>query len=262
MAEALFEPDDTSGVRFVPTELTGGPWDANALHGGAPAALMARAIESVVSDSPMLVSRMTVEFLRPVPMAPLSVSTSTLRPGKRVQLIGASIEAGHTEVARATALRIRERPLDIPDHPRPDVAAPVLPEAGSDLGDGINTGMGSAMEMRFSQGHFMTPGPATAWMRLRYPVVAGEEPSPLMRVMAAADFGNGLSGIVDYFSFVYINADLTVYLNRDLDGEWVCLEAVTEAGPHGVGVAESKLWDRTGPVGRSLQALLIERRPT
>jgi hypothetical protein len=125
-----------------------------------------------------------------------------------------------------------------------------------------NTTMGAAMEFRNVSGHFAVPGPATAWLRLRVPVLAGEEPSPLQRVMAAADFGNGLSGILDFREYIYINPDLTVYLHRLPIGEWVCLEAVTDAGDKGVGIAQSRLWDGTGHIGRSIQSLLIDQRAT
>ena len=63
MAEALYLPD---GDRFVPTVATTGPWDRNAQHGGPSSALLARALERVPSDDPMLVTRLTFDLLRPV----------------------------------------------------------------------------------------------------------------------------------------------------------------------------------------------------
>ena len=53
-------------------------------------------------------------------------------------------------------------------------------------------------EVRFVQGHFASVGPASAWVRLAVPLVAGEEPSALQRVAAAADFGNGFSAVLDF----------------------------------------------------------------
>src|SRR5439155_26976351 len=103
-------------------------------------------------------------------------------------------------------------------------------------------------------------GPVTGWMRLRTPIVAGETPTPLMRVAAAADFGNGVSRVLDFERYLFINPDLTIYLHRLLVGEWVCLDAITWPSVAGVGVAESALYDERGRIGRSLQALLIDRR--
>ena len=57
----------------------------------------------------------------------------------------------------------------------------------------------------------------------------------------------------------FINPDITIYLHRLPITEWVCLEAVTRVEPHGMGLAESGLWDERGVIGRSLQSLLVDR---
>jgi hypothetical protein len=115
------------------------------------------------------------------------------------------------------------------------------------------------MEWRFVAGSFLEPGPATAWLRMRHPLLPGEAPSPLVRVLAAADSGNGVSAALDYRRWVFINADLTVYLARPPVGEWIALEAATTVAD-GVGLATSVVHDQQGPVGRGLQALFIDRR--
>ena len=97
------------------------------------------------------------------------------------------------------------------------------------------------------------------WFRLRVPVVAGEEPTPLQRVAAAADFGNGVSAALERGRYLFINPDLTITLHRPPAGEWVGLDAVTHAEAHGVGLAESALYDEHGRIGRSVQTLLVDR---
>lgn len=57
----------------------------------------------------------------------------------------------------------------------------------------------------------------------------------------------------------FINPDLTIYLHRHPVGEWIALASETLPDPQGVGVAESRLYDERGPIGRSVQSLLIER---
>ena len=83
------------------------------------------------------------------------------------------------------------------------------------------------MEWRSVEGGFLEPGPATVWMRMRQPLVAGEEPTPLQRTLVAADVGNGISAVLDWRRYVFINVDLTVHLERMPEGEWVCVDAVT-----------------------------------
>ena len=261
--DALFLPD---GDRFVPTDLTRGPWTPDAQHGGPPAALLARAVDREAGGDGMMVARLTVELLRPVPVVPLVVTTRLARPGRKVQLVEASLRAGDVEVARATGLRIRttELPLpaltDIPHAPPPPEAGTgsLPPWAGAVAYRSFHR---DGVEHRFVAGSFETPGPATDWIRLRVPLVAGESTPPLARAAAAADFGNGISWTLSRTEgYEFINPDLTIYLHRLPADDWVCLEAVTWAQPHGVGLAESRLWDRHGPLGRALQSLLLDRR--
>jgi hypothetical protein len=262
--EAIFFPD---GERFVPGDLARGPWSPEAQHGGPAAALLARSIARFDGGERMFVVRLTVEFLRPIPIAPLQIQTRLVRPGRKVQLVEASLRTEANEVARAAAMRIRCAEVPLPANlergpeppPQPESgAAPVSPWRAEWPYVAFHT---HAVDHRFVVGRFDTPGPATDWIRLRVPLVAGEETLPLCRVAAAADFGNGVSWILPRRDgYLFINPDLTIYLHRVPAGEWVCLEAVTRVQPHGVGLAESRLWDEKGEIGRSLQGLLIERQ--
>jgi hypothetical protein len=116
------------------------------------------------------------------------------------------------------------------------------------------------MEVRFVSGAFTELGPATAWLRMRQPLVGDEPPSPLQRVLVAADVGNGISGAVDFRRFLFVNVDLTVQLERLPEGEWVCVDAVTMPQLRGNATAESVLGDERGRIGRALQTLLVAER--
>jgi len=271
--EALYRLD--SG-RFVPTELTRGPWTPDAQHGGAPSALLAyvgETFEAPVDEagrSALQVARVTVELMRPVPLTPLQVEARWLRPGRKVQLVGVSMHAGDSEVARATLLRVRRKaiplPGSLPAEDRVQADAPAPPAGGvSSLPPWAHALSepafhSHAVEHRFVRGGFDVPGPSRDWIRLRIPLLSGQLTSPLCRVMAAADFGNGVSWELSRSDgYQFINPDLTVYLHRQPAGEWICLDAATYASDDGVGLAESMLFDERGPVGRSLQSLLLDR---
>ncbi len=256
LPDAVFHRD---GDRFVPTELARGPWDPNAQHGGAPGALLAQIVEHHEVGPPARVVRMTIELLRPVPMQPIELRARTVRPGKKVQLVEASVLAGDTEVVRAMALRIRFADVEFADAPDDQLTPGPGPlrERFENVG-GLNFGF--AMEMSVARGEIGVPGPAAAWFRLAVPVVAGEETSPLMRVAAAADFGNGISGAVSWDEYVFINPDLTIYLHRLPTTEWIGLDARTWPTYEGVGIADTALYDERGRIGRSVQALLLDRR--
>jgi acyl-CoA thioesterase len=79
-------------------------------------------------------------------------------------------------------------------------------------------------------------------------------------VLAVADSGNGVSSALDFSAWAFVNTDLTVHLHRMPAGEWVCLDAATAVEPYGVGLAESRLLDRDGPLGRGAQALFVGPR--
>ena len=73
-------------LSLVATELTRGPWDPDAQHAGPPAALIAREVESLPSDEPRIVGRLTYEILPPVPIGRLTRKQRTsLAPPARTR---------------------------------------------------------------------------------------------------------------------------------------------------------------------------------
>jgi hypothetical protein len=257
---AFYERD---GDRLRATELTRGPWDPGSQHAGPPSALIGRAIEGLEDAADFQVGRVTFEILRPVPIGPVEVEARIVRPGRRVQLVEATLGDGESELIRARAWRIRTAPVDLPAGVTDLGEPPPAPEDGSDAeffptGQGI--GYHTAMEWRSVHGGFLEPGPAKIWMRQLVPLVEGEEPSPLQRTMVIADVGNGISAVLDWRKYIFINVDLTVSLERLPEGEWICVDAVTRPRPNGIGSAESELSDRRGRIGRAIQTLLFSAR--
>lgn len=261
MFAAFYERD---GDLFRATELTRGPWDPGAQHAGPPAALLGYAIERLPETDAFQVGRVTFEILRSIPIAPVRVEARVVRPGRRVQMVEAELSDSEGEVLmRARAWRIRTAEVEIPREALVADGSPAPPEQGKPANffpTGQEHGYHSAMEVRFLSGDFVEPGPATVWLRMRQPLVAGEEPTPLQRALVVADVGNGVSASLDFRRYLFINVDLTVQLERMPDGEWVCIDAITLPQPSGIGTAESVLSDRRGRIGRGLQTLLISGR--
>jgi Thioesterase-like superfamily len=260
MPDAFYEPLDDEGRRWRATAHTSGPWDPGAQHGGPPSALLGRAMERCAPREEMTFVRVTCEILGAVPVGELEVSARVVRPGRSVELVEAVLSAGGRDAVRASGWRVlRTDAAAVPSRLAP---APPLPDAAVDLdGTAWTGGYLRAVEWRLARGAFTEPGPATAWTRLRHPLVPDEEPSPLVRVLAVADSGNGLSGELDLTQWHFINPELTVHLSREAVGEWVCLDASTTISPGGAGLATSVLSDRVGPVGVGAQSLLVARRP-
>jgi hypothetical protein len=143
----------------------------------------------------------------------------------------------------------------------PTVDPPPRPESVDaqdfPFGEGA-VGFWNVQDLRLVRGSFIEPGPGVAWFRMRCPVVAGEPISPIARVAAAADFGSGISNPVRMTNAAAINPELSIHVHRHPETDWVCLESAAWAQPHGVGMAETRLHDENGVIGRSVQSLLVE----
>jgi hypothetical protein len=238
-----------------------GPWSARHLHGGPPAALLARAFAGAVGPN-VQIARLTIDFLRPVPLAPLTVMTRVVRAGSKVHRLAGSVTAEDGQaVIEATCLgmRVASDGIDVRHEP---TAAPIPPDESAPfelpfmIGD---EGYHRAMEWRLARGTWGR-GPVAVWLRPRVPLVAGQTISSLECLVSAADSASGVAVAVDPKRATFVNGDLTIALHRAPVGAWACLDAATTGEPHGIGLAHARLWDASGLVGQSLQTLLLEPR--
>ncbi|MCK9485719.1 MAG: thioesterase family protein [Dehalococcoidia bacterium] len=274
VVDAIFHRD---GDLFVPSPAAGSPWTKDALHGGPPAGLLARCIEAYIGDPEMQLARLTVDLFRAVPSQPLAVQVESVRSGRRIHVVQASILADGQEVTRATAalLRRSDAPvggLSYPPPPGPD-GLPVNAGLARPRGDAPEPerprleGFHTFIEVAWASERF-APLP-TAWMRIPVPFIAGEETSPVTRAAALSDFGNALANQVGnegapasaMSALSYINSDITLYLDRNPRGEWLCLQADFRDEAEGVGHVEAAWFDREGRYARGVQARLANPRP-
>jgi acyl-coenzyme A thioesterase PaaI-like protein len=250
------------GGVFRATEATRGPWSDLHQHGGPPSALLARAVEvaSAAAGGDMRVVRVSFAFVRPIPIELLRVAVTMARDGRRVRTLRAELrDEGDRVVATAEALFIRRaavgvaetaaEPARAPDGCEPYMLTFFRPKVG------YHTGMqGRLMHGRFGEGHM------GMWLRMRVPLLESESPSPLQRLVCAADAGNGVGAALDPEAHSFVSTDLTVALFREPEGEWMGLDARTALGPDGIGLADTVLHDVRGPVGRALQPVVVEPR--
>jgi acyl-Coa thioesterase superfamily protein/acyl-CoA thioesterase superfamily protein len=253
------------GDSFRPSALTRGPWHPDHQHAGPPIALMCRAIENAALNTGLThLSRLTANLLRPVPIRDLAVEVITNYVGRNSGHFSARLMADDKEVANVTALAQRENEVPLPDglpgHPLPgaprepdDSPAALFPFRSKRLG------YADLVDTRIARGAFFK-GPCAIWFRLRHPLIESEEPSAYQRVAVAADSGNGISAILDFARYSFLNLDLTINLLRRPIGEWICVDARTFLGPSGCGLAESMLYDVHGAIGRATQSLAIRAR--
>ncbi len=265
MSDTLF---DVEGDRFLPTGLCRGGWDDQHQHGGPPSLLLGRALEALPTERPMQIVRFTIDLIRPVPLRPLRVVTGVDRDGLRIQRAHATLFAEDVEVAIASCLKIRttDLPLDLPNVDQrseelgpPEDADPVDWQGRFGEEGPLERFHFDAIEIRTFDDSFVRFGEGRSWMRLRVPIIGGEQTSPFLDALAVADVGNGNSQRLDPFEWLYVNADITLSLHRLPVDEWVGMRSVARQEATGVGLAETVVFDRTGRIGSTLQSQVIQR---
>ena len=208
-----------------------------------------------------MVGRLTMELLGPVPVGPLRVEASVVRPGRSVELCEATAydEQRGRPCARASAWLFpvdRSGPVPEPtplDH---------TPEDGhhEDPPENWSGGYLDAIEWRWIGGAVTRPGPGVVWMRPRVRLVEGEPTGAVPRLMSCVDSASGVSSALDTDHWLFLNTELSVHVLRPPVGPWVCLDARTELSSGCVGLATSEVYDERGLVARSAQALLLAPR--
>ncbi|KIZ32554.1 thioesterase family protein, partial [Rhodopseudomonas palustris] len=229
--DAVFRID---GKHVMTGPHAAGPWHPTMQHGSPPSALVTYLAEAMPTPRPMQIARLTVDLLRPVPVAPLSFETEVLREGRKIQLCAVKLLAKGVVVVNATALKIRIEPQQLPDeivHPPLDVP---LPDACPPLDVSFtqNPFVGG-MSLRKVRGGFGSIGPGATWYRADRPLIEGQPTSQAMRAVIAADFSNATSSILDFKHWTFINADLNVHFARQPVGDWILLNSQMWLGPDG-----------------------------
>jgi hypothetical protein len=257
--------DRSDAGLFVPTPSTVGPWDARLQHGGPPAALLGSQLEALGARPEARVAYFALEFLGPVPVLPMSVETSVVRGGKKIELLAATAAIEGKPVLRASAWRVSAKAgralavrLDEPLPLRPDSAVTQY------FASVPRFGYGDALEWRFADGAFDELGPATVWSRLRGEIVRGTPATPLARALAMVDSANGISAELDVKKYLFVPVNLSVSMTRaprcDDGAPWVGMQATTSIAPDGVGTTRARLFDDDGFFGEALQTLYVEPR--
>ncbi|GJM38937.1 MAG: acyl-CoA thioesterase [Acidimicrobiales bacterium] len=261
MIEAIFIPD---GEDLIPQPTAAGPWFPGVQHGGAITGLIARAVEMVPSAQPMMLTRMSVDMSRKVPMGRTRVTAEVLRDGRRVQSLGVHYEVDGEVVARSTAMRIRMDDAIVDDEQMPDPWPEDVPPEGPDGLDDMDISVQGAdfihnftMRRREDEAR---PGRTLSWVRLNVPFVLGEETRPMTFAAAAADMIPSAGSIMDFGRYLSINPDLSMQFHRVPQGEWIASQALVRVNRAGFGSTDAQLFDATGSIGRSLKSLLIDPR--
>ncbi len=245
------------GNKVVASQHTAGPWDPTMQHGGAPTALIAHIADTIPSDVPMMISRLTIDMKRPIPVGELDIKTEVTRKGRNILAADISLWSGEKEVCRGAILKIREAEFELPETVRP-------PEVYYPPGDtkhdvvrfkGFNDGV-EIFDALDKPAHARR----AAWFHISRPFFGDQDTTPIMRAAATGDYCNGFGSGLDFNKWTFINADLTIHLARKPEGERIMLAANAWIGPDGRGLGYGELADERGFFGRATQCLVIGKR--
>jgi Thioesterase-like superfamily len=259
VADSYFVPvaETATTGRYHANPTTVGPWSAQLQHGGPPNALAVaaaeRAVRAETGRDDLIAMRLAADFVGPVPVAEIETRVRVVRAARSAALVHVVLSA-----AGRDCLEVRVWFVRIVD--TTSVAAPASdpgPVAGDENALDTSFGYGRSLDSRFVRGRMHEPGPATAWIRPRPVLYAGYDYSGLARVAVVADSASGISAELDWATWSFLNVDLDIHLARPFVGDWVLMEAMTQIGPQGSGLARSTLSDERGPVGSGLQTLVV-----
>jgi hypothetical protein len=259
MTEACFYQPLGPG-RYHATRATVGPWDPHTQHGGPPSALLAAELERAAGDPSLRIARFGVDFLGPIAQGEVAVEARVLRPGRRVQLVEATMAVGGRQVAVDRAWRYGQGHATPPAGEQP--APPPLPEPGPvRYFPGLYDGQyGGAIDWRFVRGSMVELGPSQVRARPRIPLVEGRETAPFEDLLVVADSANGLSFELAVEEWMSIPTALTVTLARHPSSGWVFLDSRTTLAGDGVGLTVGEMADESGFLGTLAQPLTVAAR--
>jgi acyl-CoA thioesterase len=198
----------------------------------------------------MITSRLTVDILGTVPMAPLAPVLRVIRDGQRMQMAEVEFYAAGRLWVRATAMRARIA----------ETAERATPLTRRHPIDSDPLEQYPWFESRHVDCDRKRVGPGAIWARFKADVVANEPLAPLSVMAMIADFGSGTAPLMHLQEWTLANLDITVYLTRMPVSEWLLVDAESEGAGHGSGVSSARIGDARGMFARSLQSVFIDRR--
>jgi hypothetical protein len=254
---SLFVREDE---RYVPTALTTGPWRADAMHGGAPSALIGYLVTNAVEEGEQ-VARVQIDLEQPVPLEPIVGVVHRRHVSRRIAHLEIELCTDEGRMVSARALLMRSENTSVAVHTEP------LPD-GPDLFPSMDWGhlypepdpifVRDAVDHRMVRGAYGAAEASAAWLRLGVSVVDGHPPCALAQFLAVADFGSPLSQSDALGPGVaLINVDVNVTMVRQPIGPWFYLDAAGQVGPGGVGLAVSQVFDRAGRLGVITQSQIV-----
>lgn len=244
---------------FVGNDPARGPWSVDHCHAGPVSGLIVRAAETEIGPGKVL-TRLTVDLLRPLPLAGLRVAAETTRHTKTLATARVTVhDLDDTLCATASTMHLVRRDLGaVPNVETTPLRFENVVDGPFPIGELRHDQPSFAhhCDIKYPVGGKQGAGPKIVWMRTPQ-LLEGETQSPIQSLCPLADCGNGISWNAPTAEMGFMNTDLTVNIHREPVSDWLAADSVSHWQPSGVGMSQSVLYDTQGPVGTALQTLVL-----
>ncbi|MET3173245.1 UNVERIFIED_ORG: hypothetical protein ABIB52_001077 [Arthrobacter sp. UYCu721] len=257
LADGDFYYQAQGGGQFRSTIHAQGAWNEHEQHMAPASGLMADSLERHEPRDDMRMARLSYEILGLIPGGGFHIETTTLRPGRTIELLQAELVANGRVAIRATAWRmitsdtaavaaVEDTAIPAPDECKPLDGPAIWPG-----------GYIRSLEMRVAEGH--RPGAGIVWLRTQHPLTDKADSGDLARLIGLVDTANGIAARVPpgKDSYAFPNLDLQIHMYRRPEGEWLGLDNAVSFGTDGIGLTSTVLHDLQGPFGRAEQILTL-----
>ncbi|GHF54988.1 thioesterase family protein [Streptomyces griseosporeus] len=248
--------------RYRPTAHAGGAWGPDEQHFSPLGGLVAHAMERHLAARPdragLVLARISYDILGRLALDACEIRVETVRPGRTIELLEATVRISGRSVVRARAWLLAAH----------DTAAVAGGPAGRltpperlgtwPMGELWPGGYIASLDVRPVSPP--QPGRATVWVSTPLALVAGEPSGPLASYLALVDTANGIAVRQPPTEWLFPNVDLTVHLHRQPVAGWTGLDTTVAFGPTGQGLTSTVLHDVDGPVGHAQQILTVRPR--
>lgn len=257
-SDTYFVRDGATSFRAMP--MVGGAWKTDEQHIAPALGLLAHTLEQnhwTRRSDVLLFVRASFGIVGTFPLSTAQVETRVVRPGRTVELVEASLrDDGRASVIARTWFLSRADTTDMagtgfPEMPpRSDmsrwVPADVWPSAFIENVDSFKEGV--------------NPGRARTWVRSRMRLLPDEPIRAASRLLALVDIVNGVAPRKDLRELGFPNVDITAYLFRAPESDWIDFGATVGFGSAGHGLSYSIIHDEHGRIGAVSQSLMLRRR--
>lgn len=241
--------------RYTPSTHVQGAWREHEQHLAPVCGLLVHCLDRYDPRPDLQLAKITFDALGVIGLTDSVVEVRTIRPGRTIQQLEATLSVDGRPAVRATAWRLAR-------HDTTEVAGgqdePLPPPESMPVWspDGVwESGFLRSVEIRGRGSD--EPGRGQAWIRPLRDLVEGEPASELAAFLGVIDVANGVATRVHPGRWMFPNVDLTVHLFRRPEGSWAGLDTRVVFGDSGLGLTSTTLHDASGPVGRAEQSLTV-----